>query len=225
MRARDVQARKFATMEGWLARWYAHTRGHDMADFRAQAHKVAQRLSPGADVLEVAPGPGYFAIELARLGAFRIVGLDISRSFVAIATDYAQRAGVVVDFRHGDVSAMPFADQSFDFVYCSAAFKNFAEPIKALDEMHRVLRPGGEALIVDLRNDAPIQEIDKYLHASGRAGFDLWFTRLTFRQLLCRRAYPQETFRALAGQSAFDGCTINPGPIGFEALFTKCSEN
>ena len=36
---------------------------------------------------------------------------------------------------------MSFPDECFDSVYCSAAFKNFAEPIKALDEMHRVLRP------------------------------------------------------------------------------------
>jgi ubiquinone/menaquinone biosynthesis C-methylase UbiE len=221
MRTRESKARKSATMEGWLARWYARTRAHDMADFRTQAHAVARRLSPGADVLEVAPGPGYFAIELARLGAFRIVGMDISRSFVAIAAENAQRAGVAVDFRHGDVSAMPFAEQSFDFVYCSAAFKNFAEPVRTLDEMHRVLRRGGEALIVDLRNDTSIQDIDTYLHRSGRAGFDLWLTRLTFRYLLLRRAYPQETFRGLARQSAFGGCAIDPAPIGFEARFAK----
>ncbi len=221
MRPRASKLRKSATMEGWVARWYARTRAHDMADFRAQAHAVARRLSPGADVLEVAPGPGYFAIELAQLGTFRIVGVDISRSFVAIAAENAQQAGVAVDFRHGDVSALPFPDQSFDFVYCSAAFKNFAEPVRALNEMHRLLRPGGEALVVDLRSDASIHEIDRYLLESGRAGFDLWFTRLTFRHLLCRRAYPQETFGGLARQSAFGCCVIDPGPIGFEARFAK----
>lgn len=221
MQACASKARASSTMEGWLARWYARTRAHDMADFRAQAQAVARRLPAGADVLEVAPGPGYFAIELARLGAFRVVGLDLSRSFVAIAAENARRAGVAVDFRHGDVSAMPFADRSFDFIYCSAAFKNFAEPVRALNEMHRVLRPGGEALIVDLRNDTSMQEIEAYLNASGRAGFDLWLTRLTFRHFLLRRAYPQEAFRGLAQQSAFGGCALDPGPIGFEAHFAK----
>lgn len=221
MRTHETKARKSSTMEGWLARWYARTRAHDMADFRAQAQAVAGRLSPGADVLEVAPGPGYFAVELARLGRFRIVGLDISRSFVAIAAENAQRAGVAVNFRHGNVSAMPFADQSFDFIYCSAAFKNFAAPVRALDEMHRILRPGGEALIVDLRNDTSVQEIDSYLHGSGRTGFDLWLTQLIFRYLLCKRAYPQEVFRGVVRQSAFGGCAIDTGPIGFRALFAK----
>jgi ubiquinone/menaquinone biosynthesis C-methylase UbiE len=221
MRTDKKKARKSSTMEGWLARWYARTRTHDMADFRAQAQTVAGRLSPGADVLEVAPGPGYFAVELARLGRFRIVGLDISRSFVAIAAENAQRAGVAVDFHHGDVSAMPFADQSFDFIYCSAAFKNFAEPVRALDEMHRILRAGGEAVIMDLRNDTSVQEIDSYLRGSGRTGFDLWLTQLTFRYLLCKRAYPQEAFRGVVRQSAFGGCAIDAGPIGFRALFAK----
>ena len=208
-------------MEGWLARWYARTRAHDMADFRAEASAVAARLSPGAAVLEVAPGPGYFAIELAQLGAFRIVGVDIGRSFVALAAENARQAGVTVDFRYGDVSNLPFADQSFDFVYCSAAFKNFAEPVRALNEMHRVLRPGGEALIVDLRKDTSIQQIDGYLHDSGRSGLDLWLTRLIFRHLLCKRAYPREAFRGLVRQSAFGVCAINPGPIGFQARFAK----
>ena len=52
---------------------------------------------------------------------------------------------------------MPFDSGSFDFVYCRAAFKNFSEPIRAIDEMNRVLKPGGKAVIVDLRKDASAQ--------------------------------------------------------------------
>jgi len=132
-------------MEGLVAKWYARTRHHDLEDFRRQAESVASQLRPGAHVLEVAPGPGYFAIELAKLGDFRIAGLDISRTFVEIASLQAVRAGVAIDFRLGNASDMPFGGESIDFVYCSAAFKNFSEPVKALDEMHRVLRPGGRA--------------------------------------------------------------------------------
>ena len=72
-------------MEGWLARWYTRTRGSDIEDFRQQAHAVAQRLGRG-QVLEVAPGPGFFSIELARLGDFEITGLDISQTLVQIAS-------------------------------------------------------------------------------------------------------------------------------------------
>src|SRR6516164_3317171 len=94
-------------MDGFVARWYTRTRAHDMESFREQARSVAARLTPGARVLEVAPGPGFFAIELAKLGPFTITGLDVSRTFVQIATENARAAGVAVDFQLGNASAMP----------------------------------------------------------------------------------------------------------------------
>src|SRR4030081_255104 len=128
-----------APMEGILATWYAkNTAG---ADFKACASRIAAHLAPGAHVLEVAPGPGYLAVALARLGSYRITGLAISRSFVRMASEYAARAGVDVAFRQGDAAALPFPDAAFDFVVCRAAFKNFSDPVAALREMHRVLRP------------------------------------------------------------------------------------
>jgi ubiquinone/menaquinone biosynthesis C-methylase UbiE len=192
-----------------------------MEDFRRQARAVAEHLRGGCDVLEVAPGPGYFAIELAKLGDFKVTGLDISRTFVEIATENARNAGVPIDFRLGNASAMPFAGESFDFIYCSAAFKNFSEPVKALDEMHRVLRAGGEAVVVDLRRDASLDEIDAYVRQSGRRRIDGWITRWVFRHFLVKRAYTRDEFSRMAEQSRFGTCQINAGPIGFEVRFTK----
>ncbi len=131
------------------------------------AQGVAAQLPSGSHVLEVAPGPGYFAVELAKLGSYHIVGLDISQTFVRIATDNAKRAGVDVEFRQGNASSMPFDSGSFDFVYCRAAFKNFSEPVRAINEMHRVLKPGGKAVIVDLRKDASASEIDAAVAEMG----------------------------------------------------------
>ena len=164
-------------MEGWVARWYARTRRNDIQDFRREAKAVGQHLRSGCDVLEVAPGPGFFGMELARLGDFKITGLDISRTLVEIATENARNAAVKIDFRLGNAAAMPFADESFDFIYCSAAFKNFSEPVKALDEMHRVLRPGGEAVVADLCKDASLHEIDTYVKQSRRSRIYAWMTK------------------------------------------------
>src|SRR3954447_22938970 len=111
-------------MEGWVARWYARNTAKSMDEFRADARRVAAQLRDGGRVLEVAPGPGYLAVELAKLGGYRVVGLDVSASFVRLATQHAATAGVDVTFRHGDAAAMPFGDASFDFVVCRAAFKN-----------------------------------------------------------------------------------------------------
>ena len=98
---------------------------------------------------------------MARLGAYHITGLDISRCFVRIAADNACAAGVTIDFQRGDVAHMPFESESFDFVVCVAVFKNFPDPVAALDEIHRVLRPGARASIFDLRKDARCDAIDR----------------------------------------------------------------
>jgi ubiquinone/menaquinone biosynthesis C-methylase UbiE len=79
MHSKNQKPHKGAGMEGWVARWYTRTRRNDMDDFCRQAQDVAEQLRTGSNVLEVAPGPGFFAIELAKLGDFRITGLDISR--------------------------------------------------------------------------------------------------------------------------------------------------
>src|SRR5437867_3626417 len=128
-------------MEGVIATWYTKNTGRDLRRFQQAARAVARQVPPGGRVLEVAPGPGYLVIELAKSG-LAVTALDISKSFVAIARENAAKAGVVVDVRHGNASAMPFPDRSFDFVVCMAAFKNFADPVGALDEIHRVLAPG-----------------------------------------------------------------------------------
>src|SRR5262245_26075633 len=75
-------------MEGFIARWYAKNTGTgaQRQSYRDSAALVAGRVRSGASVLEVAPGPGYLTIELAKLGDYRVVGLDISHTFVEIAT-------------------------------------------------------------------------------------------------------------------------------------------
>lgn len=67
-------------MEGWLARWYAKTTGKNTRQYNLWAMKAKERMTTGARVLEVAPGPGYLAIEIARLGDYEVIGLDISHS-------------------------------------------------------------------------------------------------------------------------------------------------
>lgn len=85
-------------MEGIMARLYARQRGtpSQIAAYREQAAKLTDGLQNGARVLEVAPGPGYLAIEIARLGRFQVTGLDISLTMVDIASENATKAGVTM---------------------------------------------------------------------------------------------------------------------------------
>ena len=222
----DIPAERRAAprMEGAMARWYARNRGsaNQRAQYRAQAAALAADLPDGADVLEVAPGPGYLAVELARTGRLTVTGVDLSHSFVAIAAELARREGVQVDFRHGDAGDLPFPAQSFDLVVCQAAFKNFPKPVVALDEMHRVLRPGGTAVIDDMNHDVTGQDIAREVAAMGVSRRDAAFTRLALAGLR-RRAATRVQFERLVAASMFGGCDITTEGIGMRIRLTRRS--
>jgi ubiquinone/menaquinone biosynthesis C-methylase UbiE len=202
-------------MEGATARWYASLTRKSLDQFQTMARRVAAEISEGARVLEVAPGPGYFAIELAKLGRYAIVGLDISRTLVDIAARNAAQAGVAVDFRIGDAAHMPFEDRSFDFLFCSAAFKNFTRPLEALREMYRVLKPGGRALVIDLRGDASMESIRRAVKEMHVGGLNALITRLTFRFMLLKRAYTRQQFERFLSETDF-------GPIHIKEDLIAC---
>lgn len=209
-------------MEGLVARWYTRIRrsGSQIEDWRKQAAQLTDGLPDGADVLEVAPGPGYFAIEMARLDRLRVSGLDISHTFVGIARENARQAGVSVHFQQGDASSMPFAEGSFDLIVCQAAFKNFSRPGKAIDEMHRVLRDGGTAVVQDMWKDASDATIREEVKAMRLGPVNAFMTRWTLG-MLRRRAYTKEQFERLATASAFGGCEIETSGIGMEVRLKK----
>jgi ubiquinone/menaquinone biosynthesis C-methylase UbiE len=204
------------SMEGPIATWYAKTTRKDIAEFTRLAVEIAKGLPEEARVLEIAPGPGFLSVALAKLGPYKITGLDISASFVRMASDYARNEGVTAHFIHGSASDIPLEDASFDFIVCRAAFKNFSQPLQALSEMHRVLKPGGTALIIDLRKDAPLHDIHSYvdgLHLSALSG---WMTKMTFKHVLLKRAYTEQQFRDLVSASAFRACQITRNAVGME---------
>jgi ubiquinone/menaquinone biosynthesis C-methylase UbiE len=208
-------------MEGAIATWYAKNTGKNLTRFIETAKAVAGQVAPGSRVLELAPGPGFCAIEIARTGNYDVTGLDISESFVRIARDNAAAAGVAVDFRHANASQMPFPDASFDFIVCTAAFKNFSDPVGALDEIHRVLKPGGRASIYDLRKDATSAEIAAEVQGMRVSAFNAWLTRLTFRFVLLKRAYARADLDAMVARSAFRTCEIAHDGVGFELRLAR----
>jgi ubiquinone/menaquinone biosynthesis C-methylase UbiE len=212
---------KVPEMEGFQARWYAKNRGTEaqLAQYRQQAAEVTAGLPDGAEILEVAPGPGFFAMEVAKRG-YHVTGLDISHTMVEIALEEARKAGVDVDFRQGDVTNAPFADESFDFVVCQAAFKNFRQPVAALNEMHRVLRPGGFAVIHDLSHEATGADIDREV-ARMNVGVVAGFTVRRTLAWLRHRAFTPAQFEALAAESAFGGCSVTTDGVGLEVRLTR----
>ncbi len=178
------------------------SRKYRLKDLREYAELAAKHVKPGGSVLDIATGPGYFCIELARLGSHKIAGLDISDDLIRIARSNAESAGVKVDFRQGNASAMDFPDAAFDLVFCSWAIKNFMEPVKVLNEMYRVLKPGGTALIVDLNHEAAGQDWNRYAASLGLTGMTSLFMKLAFR-IQRSGAYSKSKFVELIDATPF----------------------
>jgi ubiquinone/menaquinone biosynthesis C-methylase UbiE len=158
---------------------------------------------------------------MAKGGKFRVTGLDISKTFVELARKNAVGAGIKVDFREGNASAIPFADNSFDLLVCRAAFKNFSEPVKALKEMNRVLRPGGTGVVIDLRRDTPMSDISKYADGLDISALNQWLIKQSFRFMLLKRAYTGKQFDEMVKRVPFGKVEVRDAPLGVEIWFSK----
>ncbi len=216
-----TKAYKGLPMEGMIASWYAKTTFKDLKRHKLMAKQLVEKIPANGKVLEIAPGPGYFCIELAKLGSYQITGLDISKSFVEIARRNAAEAGLKIDFRQGNASNMPFKDNTFDFTFCQAAFKNFSEPVKAIAEMYRVLRPGGLSVIADLRRDASAEEIEREVKGMGLSRINEILVRWTFDQMLLKSAYSVDEMKDMIAQTQFGKSKIDTNGIGFQVWLEK----
>jgi arsenite methyltransferase len=125
------------------------------ADMIAQREELRRslRASPGESILDLGSGPGFLACELAQeVGATgRIVAVDISSEMNSIASKRIAAAGVGdrVAVLEGDATALGFADATFDAAVSTQVIEYLAEPDVALDQLVRVLRPGGRLVIID----------------------------------------------------------------------------
>ncbi len=107
--------------------------------------------------LEIGQGPGYLGLEwLAKTQDTNLTGIDISEHMVKIAVKNAVEYGFSdqrVKYIHGDAHELPFDNENYDNVFSNATLHELADPVKALNEVYRVLKPGGKYYISDLRRD------------------------------------------------------------------------
>jgi SAM-dependent methyltransferase len=119
------------------------------------AADIAAVAPDGARVLEVGCGPGRLSIRLARQHGIDVIGLDLDPAMIERARANADSAGTRgprgPSFVVGDVASLPFPDGSFDVVVSTLSMHHWADPMAGLAEIGRVLRPGGRALVWDVR--------------------------------------------------------------------------
>ncbi|MEK6272405.1 MAG: class I SAM-dependent methyltransferase [Actinomycetota bacterium] len=105
---------------------------------------LAADLASGLDVLDAGCGVGYGAEMIARAGASRVVGIDLSPEAIATASE---RVGEVADFQVGDVQDLPFDDGSFDLVVCFEVLEHLEDPEPTITALKAVLREGGLLIV------------------------------------------------------------------------------
>ncbi|WP_280634190.1 class I SAM-dependent methyltransferase [Anaerovorax sp. IOR16] len=119
----------------------------------------------GGDVLEVGPGPGYVGLELSKkIRPSSLTGCEISPAMLHIAEKNAAEYSIPAHYVLGNCMEMPFEDKSFDAVISNGSLHEWENPIRAFDEIYRVLRAGGRYCITDLRRDVhPLKKALVYL--------------------------------------------------------------
>ncbi len=116
--------------------------------------RTAARLAEprGAVALDVGSGTGDLALDLARAGARRVIGVDFCEEMLTVARAKARDASLDgrVGFAVGDALRLPFPDGSFDRVVNGFLLRNVADLAGALTEMARVLKPGGRLVCLEI---------------------------------------------------------------------------
>lgn len=144
MDTRDAIQQQF----GAAASRYATSSYHQVSP-DLDAMLAAVRCSGHERVLDVGTGTGHTALAFAPHVA-EVVGVDFTPAMLEQARRLAAERGVAnVRFDEGDAMALPYADDSFDLVTCRVCAHHFADPVKAVRETARVVRPGGVFLLVD----------------------------------------------------------------------------
>jgi SAM-dependent methyltransferase len=146
-------------------------------DEEVRIARLLLALGEGDTVLDLACGPGNFSREFARtVGSDGlVVGVDASPTMLARGADDTRRAGIDnLALVRGDATALPFRDESFDAACCFAALHLFADPFAALDEMRRLLRPGGRiAIMTSVRRQLTARPLKPVVErASGMRVFE-----------------------------------------------------
>jgi ubiquinone/menaquinone biosynthesis C-methylase UbiE len=187
-----------------LARIAKGVTGPGMAE-EVRIARLLMGLSHGDTVLDVACGPGNFTREFARDAGDEglVVGLDGSESMLERGAEELRRSGLGnLALVRGDATALPFEDASFDGVCCFAALHLFGDPYAALDEMTRVLRPGGRiALMASVRRQLTLPPLKPIIELTS--GMRL-FETAELTDALAERGYA-EIHQRLAGMVQFVG--------------------
>jgi ubiquinone/menaquinone biosynthesis C-methylase UbiE len=214
--------------------WQAHvnneyytdeTRGSDayfrqIEDRRYQWHYHLRELFEQMDgrdrkLLEVGCGIGVDSIQLARRG-FEVTAVDLTENAIQVAQQFASARGVTVDFRLGNAEGLDFPDASFDVVYSFGVLHHTPDIERSVEEVRRVLRPGGTAYVMLYHRDSIVNLAHRLLRLPYESPRD--------RGDHCPVVYTFSRRQARALFSRFSSVSVHaeyPFTFGFGSLGTR----
>ncbi len=185
-------------MDGWIARGY--DRGVQAA-FREVlpplVSDLLDELSGARRALDAGCGPGQFTILIAeQLPSLEIFGIDLAPTMIELARAHAAEspAHERLHFEVADVAKLPFPEGHFDVVISSGSIKHWPDPQAGLRELHRVLVPGGRALIGEMNRLPPPEAVARH-----RRLIRHWFFRLIYPRVFEKALTPEEARTVFAG--------------------------
>jgi ubiquinone/menaquinone biosynthesis C-methylase UbiE len=140
------------------------------AIFRRHYELVAYDVARYGDamcILDIGTGPGHLLSAMQKLlPEAKLIGVDISSAMVAQAKRNLEkcRQDLQIEVRVADADALPFTEETFHCVVSTGSLHHWKDPIHALSEAYRILKPGGHALIYDLVHEMP-KEVCKGIRA------------------------------------------------------------
>ncbi len=207
-------------IEGYFATKYAEFAKNTKEareEYKRLADSTACMIKKGK-LLEIGPGPGYISIEIARLlPEVEIIGLDLSDTMIEIAEQNAKEHGVSerIEFRKGDASKMPLEDCLFDFVVSNGSLHHWKTPVQVFNEIYRILKSNGRAMISDLRKDAPSEKVREWTTV-----IDSKIMRWGFRHSI-KESYTAQEIERIINDTQFRQFEVKEEEINLEIFLRK----
>lgn len=152
-------------------------------------------------LLDVGTGPGWLLLKLHQTSPnIQLTGMDISSAMVDEARKNISSAGLAdkIEIKEGNASMIPFADNLFDVVVSTGSLHHWKKPMEGLNEVNRVLKSGGYALMYDLISNTPKPIMDEIKQKFGKVKSTLFWLH-SFEEPF----YDQKNFEALAESTLF----------------------
>ena len=199
--------------------------------YRDIAEQLIARAPSEGRILDIGTGPGFMLKELHELNPrLKLYGLDISEPIVQIARSNLRELGIEPLVFHGDIQEAPFNDNFFDLVTCSNSLSYWPDPVKGINEIYRVLKPNGKAILFEPYKEFDLDRIEEAIEhtlkdaSPVRRKFVKIFHKFTFRwgYLLGLKLYSAKNYENFGKQSNFkDSFTVEKISIIGTPLFVR----